>query len=109
MKKPTQASTNPFPNSDSNKRYYTYDYYLRHTFGGKCAKIPLDAGFTCPNIDGRCGYGGCIYCSGRGSGDFAQLPTLSIEEQYRITREQLGHKWSTERCIPYFQARKLSL
>ena len=104
MKKPTQASTNPFPNSDSNKRYYTYDYYLRRTFGGKCAKIPLDAGFTCPNIDGRCGRGGCIYCSGRGSGDFAQLPTMSIEEQYRITREQLDRKWSTERCIPYFQA-----
>lgn len=104
MKKPTQAATNPFPNSDTNKRYYTYDYYLRRTFGGKCAKIPLDAGFTCPNIDGRCGRGGCIYCSGRGSGDFAQLPTLSIEEQYRITREVLGQKWSTERCIPYFQA-----
>lgn len=104
MKKPTQASTNPFPNSDSNKRYYTYEYYLRQTFGGKCAKIPLDAGFTCPNIDGRCGRGGCIYCSGRGSGDFAQLPTLSLEEQYRITREALGRKWSTERCIPYFQA-----
>ena len=104
MKKPTQASTNPFLHSDSNKRYYTYEYYLRRTFGGKCAKIPLDAGMSCPNIDGRCGHGGCIYCSGRGSGDFAQLPTLSLEEQYRITREALGRKWSTERCIPYFQA-----
>ena len=104
MKKPTQTAINPFPYSDSNKRYHTYDYYLRQTFGGKCAKIPLDAGFTCPNIDGRCARGGCIYCSGRGSGDFAQLPTLPIEEQYRLTREQLGHKWSTERCIPYFQA-----
>jgi radical SAM protein (TIGR01212 family) len=104
MKKTTQAELNPFSNSDSNKRYYTYDYYLRRTFGGKCAKIPLDVGFTCPNIDGRCGRGGCIYCSGRGSGDFAQLPTLSLEEQYRLTKEQLGRKWSTERCIPYFQA-----
>lgn len=104
MKKPTQAELNPFSNSDSNKRYYTYEYYLRRTFGGKCVKIPLDVGFTCPNIDGRCGRGGCIYCSGRGSGDFAQLPTLSIEEQYRLTKEQLGRKWSTERCIPYFQA-----
>ena len=104
VKKATQAMLNPFSNSDSNKRYYTYDYYLRRTFGGKCAKIPLDAGFTCPNIDGRCGYGGCIYCSGRGSGDFAQLPTMPIEEQYRRTRETLSGKWSTERCIPYFQA-----
>ena len=95
---------NPFKNSDTNKRYYTYDYYLRRTFGGKCAKIPLDAGFTCPNIDGKCGYGGCIYCSDRGSGDFAASAALPISEQFRVTREKLGSKWSTERCIPYFQA-----
>lgn len=103
MKK-TQAASNPFVHSDSNKRYYTYDYYLKKTFGGKCAKIPLDAGFTCPNIDGRCGVGGCIYCSSRGSGDFAEGRGLSVTEQYRITREKLSSKWSTERCIPYFQA-----
>ena len=103
MKK-TQAASNPFSNSDSNKRYYTYDYYLKKTFGGKCAKIPIDAGFTCPNIDGRCGVGGCIYCSSRGSGDFAEGRGLSVTEQYRITREKLSSKWSTERCIPYFQA-----
>lgn len=100
----TQREQNPFKNSDSNKRYYTYDYYLKTTFGGKCAKLPIDAGFTCPNIDGRCGYGGCIYCSGRGSGDFAELPTLSIAEQIRSTREKLSSKWQVERVIPYFQA-----
>jgi radical SAM protein (TIGR01212 family) len=77
---------------------------LRETFGGKCAKIPLDAGFTCPNIDGRCGYGGCIYCSDRGSGDFAASAALPIAEQFKITREKLGSKWNTDRCIPYFQA-----
>ena len=104
MRKMTQSASNPFPNSDSNKRYYTYDYWLKKTFGGKCAKIPLDAGFTCPNIDGRCGVGGCIYCSGRGSGDFAESSVLPIREQYRIVREKLSHKWTTERCIPYFQA-----
>lgn len=104
MSKRTQAMSNPFAYSDSNKRYHTYDYYLRHTFGGKCAKIPLDAGFTCPNIDGTCGRGGCIYCSGRGSGDFAQPPDVPIEEQYRRTRQMLEGKWSTARCIPYFQA-----
>ena len=103
MKK-TQRTENPYKNSDSNKRYYTYDYYLRRTFGGKAAKIPLDMGLTCPNIDGRCGVGGCIYCSGRGSGDFAESPLLSICEQYAITKSKLSSKWSTERCIPYFQA-----
>ena len=102
--KETQRTQNPFIHSDSNKRYYTYDHYLKKTFGGKCAKIPIDAGFTCPNIDGRCGVGGCIYCSARGSGDFAEGGGLSVSEQYQIARQKLSSKWSTERCIPYFQA-----
>ena len=46
---------NPFPYSDTNKRYHTYDYAMRKRFGGKCIKIPLDGGFTCPNIDGTKG------------------------------------------------------
>ena len=104
MKKHTQRTNNPYRFTDSNKRYYTYDYYLRTTFGGKCAKIPIDAGFTCPNIDGRCGVGGCIYCSGRGSGDFAAPAHFSVTEQYMQTREKLSSKWRTDRCIPYFQA-----
>ncbi len=103
-KKSTQRTDNPYQYTDSNKRYYTYDYYLRSTFGTKCAKIPIDAGFSCPNIDGKCSTGGCIYCSGRGSGDFAELPTLSISEQYARVRKKLSGKWSTARTIPYFQA-----
>lgn len=104
MKGSTQSKTNPFAYSDSNKRYHTYDYYLRHTFGTKCAKIPLDAGFTCPNRDGRCGWGGCIYCSSNGSGDFTASAALPISEQYRIQRERLAAKWKDFKCIPYFQA-----
>ncbi len=100
----TQRTSNPFPNSDTNKRYYTYDYYLRHTFGGKCAKIVLDAGYVCPNIDGKCGVGGCIYCSGRGSGDFAMLPSIPIAEQYAALISSLGKKWRTDKYIPYLQA-----
>lgn len=103
MKK-TQRTNNPYKNTDTNKRYYTYDYYLRKTFGAKCAKIPLDAGFTCPNIDGKCGYGGCIYCSGRGSGDFAELSVVPLREQFERTKEKLSSKWSTKNCIAYFQA-----
>ena len=100
----TQRTNNPFVNTDSNKRYYTYDYYLRRTFGGKCAKIPLDIGCTCPNIDGTRGEGGCIYCSSRGSGDFAPSHTLSIAEQYKAGVKMMSGKWNVERTIPYFQA-----
>ncbi len=86
------------------KRYHPLSDYLKATFGGKCVKIPLDAGFTCPNIDGTCGVGGCIYCSARGSGDFAALPTVPLREQYDRGRALLSAKWPVDRCIPYFQA-----
>lgn len=94
---------NPFLYSDTNKRYHTYDYYLRHRYGGKCVKLSLDAGLSCPNIDGRCGVGGCLYCSPRGSGDFA-FRGLSLAAQYEAQRQLLSHKWETARCIPYLQA-----
>ena len=101
----SQKDTNPYLYSDSHKRYQTYEYWLRKTFGGKCAKIPLDGGFTCPNMDGTCGSGGCIYCSDRGSGDFASSCDLPLREQYEAQRKRLSEKWSTDRCIAYFQAR----
>ena len=100
----TQREQNPFPYSDSNKRYHTYDYYLRHVLGAKCAKLPLDIGTTCPNIDGRCGRGGCIYCSGRGSGDFAPTAVHSVAEQICMQKEAFAHKWDVSHCIAYFQA-----
>ena len=102
----SQKDTNPFLFSDTNKRYYTYEYYLRRTFGGRVAKLPVDGGFTCPNIDGSCGTGGCIYCSGRGSGDFAPPPTLSITDQLEAGRRAIASKWKTEKYIAYFQAFK---
>ena len=99
MKK-TQRNSNPYPHSDSNKRYQTYEYYMRKKFGGRVAKIPLDAGLSCPNIDAGAG---CIYCSGRGSGDSVPMG-LSLREQYDEGRATLSSKWSTEKCIAYLQA-----
>ena len=96
--------SNTFEFSDTNKRYHTYDYFLRNKFGKKVFKVPLDCGFTCPNIDGSKGVGGCTYCSSRGSGDFAASPELGIREQYDIVRAALSEKWSDAYCIPYFQA-----
>ena len=103
MKK-TQRTENPYGNSDTNKRYFTYEYYLRKKYGRKLARIPLDMGLTCPNIDGKCGVGGCIYCSSRGSGDFVENASVSLREQYEQGREKLSSKWDTSHCIAYFQA-----
>ena len=44
---------NPFKYSDDNKRYHTFNYYLRHHYGQKVYKVPLDANFSCPNRDGN--------------------------------------------------------
>ena len=95
---------NPFPYSDSNKRYYTFDYYLRKTFGVKCAKITLDGGFTCPNRDGTRGVGGCTFCSGRGSGDYCAEGTLPIALQFAEQKEIMLNKWPDAKFLAYFQA-----
>jgi len=99
----SQISENPFKYSDTNKRYHTYDYYLRHLFGKKCAKITLDAGFTCPNIDGSRGVGGCIYCSG-GSRSKGCDGLASIREQYVSGIDKVRSKWDVDSFIPYLQA-----
>lgn len=99
----TQVNTNPYKNSDSNKRYYTYNYYLKQRFGKKCAKITLDLGFSCPNIDGTRGYGGCIYCSG-GSSSVNCRSVKDIKEQFEKGTELVQKKWKGCGFIAYMQA-----
>lgn len=101
MNKTTQKAQNPFPFSDSNKRYHTWDYALRQRFGGKVFKVPLDAGFSCPNIDGTRGTGGCSYCAY----SFRHSSPESLLAQFRQQQALLHGKWpGAVRYIPYFQA-----
>lgn len=100
----SQKDTNPFPYSDSNKRYLTQDYYLRSRFGRKVIKLSLNAGLSCPNRDGSKGFGGCTYCSSELSGDFAGNPKESILQQIEHQKGMLKSKWDTNLYIPYFQA-----
>ena len=86
------------------QRYRSLDYELKETFGEKIYKITLNGGMTCPNRDGRCGFGGCIFCSAKGSGDFAGSPSLSIEEQLARGKEALSKKRPVRSYIAYFQA-----
>ncbi len=95
---------NNFKYSDDNKRYHTWNYHLRHKFGGKVMKIALNAGFTCPNIDGTKGTGGCTYCSSSGSGDFAGNPLHGILMQFEEVKNRMHNKWHDAKYIPYFQA-----
>ena len=92
-----------FRYSFDNKRYHTLNYHLRTTFGEKIYKAVIDAGFTCPNIDGRCGVGGCAYCY-NGAGEFTHGATLTITEQLRAESERISKKRDNAKLIAYFQA-----
>ena len=89
---------------DDNKRYHTWNYYLRNTFGEKIFKVSINAGFTCPNIDGKVSYGGCTYCSKEGSGDFAGNPKDDLIKQFSEVKEMMLKKWPHAKYIGYFQA-----
>lgn len=87
-----------------NKRYHTLNYHVKTKYNCKVVKISLNAGFTCPNIDGKVGYGGCIYCSKLGSGDFGGDVTKPIIEQFNEIKEKINKKWPNSKYIAYFQA-----
>lgn len=95
---------NLFEYSDDIKRYHTWNYHLRKRFGCKVFKVALNAGFTCPNIDGTKGFGGCTYCSSSGSGDFAGNPEQSILTQFEEIKTRMHKKWKEAKYIAYFQA-----
>lgn len=88
-----------------NKRYHTLNYHLRNKFNDKVFKVSLNAGFTCPNIDGTKGYGGCIYCSKTGSGEFGGNINDSLTTQFYKIKDVISKKWSSSKYIAYFQAR----
>ena len=89
---------------DDNKRYHTWNYYLRNNFGEKVFKVSLNAGFTCPNLDGKVSKGGCTYCSNSGSGDFAGNPASPLSEQFAEIKAMMHKKWPNAKYIAYFQA-----
>lgn len=90
--------------SDSNKRYYTLDYFYKHKFNSKVFKVSLNAGFTCPNKDGSKGLGGCIYCSKLGSGEYAGNKNKDLVTQFNEVKNIMLKKWPKAKYIGYFQA-----
>lgn len=96
---------NNFKYTNSNKRYHTLDYFYKNKFNQKIFKVSLNANFSCPNIDGTVGYGGCIYCSKTGSGEFAGNREDEIVKQFNEVKEIMLKKWPEAKYIGYFQAR----
>ncbi|MBN1053796.1 TIGR01212 family radical SAM protein [Clostridium botulinum] len=91
-------------NSWNGKRYHSLNYFLREKFGEKVFKISLDGGFSCPNRDGKVSKGGCVFCSARGSGDYAGSRNFSITGQFNNIKTMMANKWKSGKYIAYFQA-----
>ncbi len=84
------------------ERYYSLNEYFKNKYGEKVGKLSLDAGFSCPNRDGKLSNLGCVFCSEKGSGDFTSgnLSLFNqIEEQKKINKK----KWNNKKFIAYFQ------
>lgn len=88
----------------NGKRFHNLNYFLRNKFGEKVFKISLDGGFSCPNRDGTISKGGCLFCSERGSGDFAGDRDFSISRQFNDIKTMMSKKWKSGKYIAYFQA-----
>jgi len=83
--------------------YTTLNDHYRRKFGCKVYKLSLDGGFSCPNRDGKIGFGGCIFCSASGSGDFA-AHGCSIQAQLEDAKRRVEAKNKGGKYIAYFQS-----
>ncbi len=86
----------PFPYSDDNKRYHTLAYHNKTTYGGRVYKATVDAGLSCPNIDGCKGRGGCIFC--------AQTPRdgRTVAEQFAAEKARIHAKCPNAKIMLYY-------
>ncbi len=83
--------------------YKTLNEHYQSLFGCKVYKLSIDAGFSCPNRDGTLGDRGCIFCSGRGSGDFAEHGG-TVTDQLQRAKARVQSKSGSGKYIAYFQA-----
>ena len=84
--------------------YNSFNYAMRRRFGCKVYKLALDGGFTCPNRYRTLGVGGCIFCGGEGSGDFAQRRCGNVSAQIELAKARVAAKNKGGRYIAYFQS-----
>ncbi len=84
-------------------RYYAYNFFLRQKFGGRVQKVSIDAGFTCPNVDGTVARGGCTFCDNRSFSPSRRLPRRSVVGQIDEGIRRLKWRYDVDRFLAYFQ------
>ena len=88
----------------TNRRYYALSQFLRERFGGKVWRVTVDAGFTCPNVDGSVALGGCVYCDNRSFSPNRRLPHIGVRAQVERGVRILHKYYGADRFLVYFQA-----
>ncbi len=84
-------------------RYYSYNFFLRNRFGGRVQKVSIDAGFTCPNVDGTVAIGGCVFCDNRSFSPSRRLPRTNIAGQIDEGIRRLKWRYDVDQFMAYFQ------
>jgi radical SAM protein (TIGR01212 family) len=88
----------------AERRYYAFSRFLRERFGGRVARVTIDAGFTCPNVDGTVTTGGCVFCDNRSFSPNRRLPRATVAAQVERGVALLGRRYGADRFLAYFQA-----
>ena len=86
------------------KRYNDYGTWIREQFPFRVQKISVDAGFSCPNRDGKVGRGGCVFCDNRTFNPAYCEREKSITEQIIAGKEFFKRKYPDMKYLAYFQA-----
>lgn len=92
-----------FPWRDAGYRYYAYNFHLRRQFGHRVQKVSIDAGFTCPNVDGTLAVGGCTFCDNRSFSPSRRIPRQAVVAQIAEGIRRLKLRYSCNHFIAYFQ------
>src|SRR5438270_6941288 len=85
-------------------RYHPFSRFLRQRFGARVYRVTVDAGFTCPNVDGSVAKGGCVYCDNRSFSPNRRLPHVGVRAQVERGVRILERYYGADRFLAYFQA-----
>jgi radical SAM protein (TIGR01212 family) len=86
------------------ERYYALSRFLRERFGTRVQRVTIDAGFTCPNVDGTVAVGGCVYCDNRSFSPNRRQPRTPVRAQVERGMRILERRYGVQRFMAYFQA-----
>lgn len=94
----------PVQPRSGERRYYAFSRFLQERFGQKVYRVTIDAGFTCPNVDGTVAVGGCVYCDNRSFSPNRRLPRTTVRAQVDRGIALLSERYATRAFLAYFQA-----